>query len=194
MFFSGIGIKELLSVGRIAISPVDAGSFRRGSYALHLAGRTRVWRHVDSIVDVMAENALDGLLDDVTEADYIDLRPGIMVLAQTQESIALDKGLVGILSNFSHFARLGIAIDFGASWIAPGSGLPNPQPITLELISHNPNILRLPAGTPICHLRVADIQEPPAGDLVTQSLYQGRDPLTRPMLFEDFSAGDYVRE
>ncbi|SFH52830.1 hypothetical protein SAMN04488020_12022 [Palleronia marisminoris] len=57
--------------------------------------------------------------------------------------------------------------------------------LTLELYNHNVRPLELRAGMPIAHLRLISIGAVYCGD-PQRSIYEGSDPLTDPLLYEEW--------
>ena len=82
------------------------------------------------------------------KAEYIDINPGMFVLAETYEAITLPDNVVATIEGKSSIARLGITLHQTGGWIDAGfSGT-----ITLEICNANQRPVRLHAGMPIGQL------------------------------------------
>ena len=79
---------------------------------------------------------------------YCVLTPGGFCLATTVEQINLPLDLVGRVEGRSSLGRLGLAVHVTAGFIDPGFQ----GQITLEIVNHGPNTIRLLSG-----IRIAQI-------------------------------------
>ena len=94
--------------------------------------------------------------------------------------------MTGHLSPLSHMARFGVDIHGGASLINPGFGWNAPMSLTLEIANRNASPIVMRAAMPLAHLRFEIVAEQGGGS-VRKSIYEGRDPLVGPLLFEEWS-------
>ena len=83
-----------------------------------------------------------------THAEYIDVPPGMFLLAETHECIGLPDDIVATIEGKSSIARLGIALHQTGGWIDAGFC----GTITLEISNANQRPVRLYAGMPIGQL------------------------------------------
>ena len=61
-----------------------------------------------------------------------------------------------------------------------------PSSLTLELFNHCPRPLEIDAGMPIAHLRITPMVSVPERSRMS-TIYEGIDPLTSPLLYEEWS-------
>jgi deoxycytidine triphosphate deaminase len=78
-----------------------------------------------------ARAMLEADLWEWSEDEFLTLRPGKLVLAQTLEVVHLPNDLMGYVEGRSSWARFGVGVHITAPKIDPGYG----QPITLELFN-----------------------------------------------------------
>jgi dCTP deaminase len=156
-------------------------------YVLRLGGRFRRWSAGDTPIRLWSPDAAADALAAPEIAEALRLEPGELVLGCTLERIRLGSGLAGQISPLSHIARFGLGVTCGADFINPGFGSSVPSPLTLELFNHNVRPLELCAGMPVAHLRLLKITQTD-GRVPRRSIYEGIDPLTNPLLHEEWSA------
>jgi dCTP deaminase len=78
-------------------------------------------------------------IDELEQAETLKLKPGMFVLALTNESITVPRHLIALIEGRSTYARVGMSMHQTAPWIQPGwSG-----PIVLEIMNHGPLTIEL---------------------------------------------------
>lgn len=182
MVLSGRAIAAACVDGQVRIHPYSEDRLRAASYVLHLATRFRQWRATSVPINLWRVIDEEELVPVVRARSFI-LGPGEFVLAQTAEVLTLPLHLAGQLSPLSHVARFGLSIHCGADWVSPGFGAEVPTALTLEIVNHNASPVVIEAAMPICHLRFIPVTRPLKE--ATRSVYEGRDPLLAPQLFEE---------
>lgn len=180
-------IMAAVTAGEVHIDPFDKGQLRSASYVLRLGMRFRKWRKGDKPIVLWSPKAADQALDEPFDSDQLELHPNEFVLAATIERIGLNEAFAGNISPLSHVARFGLSINQGADLINPGFGLGAPAALTLELVNHNYRPLVLKAGMPIAHLRLIQLNEVRYTP-VRRSVYDGKDPVVSPKLYEEWNS------
>lgn len=99
------------------------------------------------------------------------------LLARTVERVTLDKTLTAFVEGRSSVGRMGLFIQ-NAGWVDPGFD----GTITLELFNALPNPVRIPVGTRICQLVVAEAK----GADAYKGKYQGQIGTRGSELWRDF--------
>lgn len=186
MYLAADEIRTLVRTKQVVIEPLDEQLFRPASYVLRIGTRFRFWKPDPKPIDLWSPDAYVKHAGDVEEVQAVTLYPGQLVIASTAERIALSWNHGGELSTLSHLARVGLSATLNATWISPGFGFANPTPLALELVNHNPSPVVIHGGMPMCHLRLAHVSGDARSISDTRSVYEGLDPLTLPLLFEDF--------
>jgi dCTP deaminase len=187
MMLGRAAILDAMKLFDLGIEPFVDSQLRSASYVLRLGRRFRRARLAVQPIHVWSANAADDRFMEIEEASELCIPQGDFVLAATHETVRLPDRLAGAISPLSHIARFGLSVTCGADHISPGYGSNGGASLTLELVNNNPTPLRLSAGMPIAHLRLYAIE---GGDPVHRrsSIYEGRDPLSAPMLFEEWSS------
>ena len=186
MFSSNEQIKALVAAEKVRIDPFDAKYLKAASYVLHLDSRVRRWRALDGPINVWSERAYEQCLEPIEESSSIVVESGQFVLGATIERLALPQSHIGVIAGLSHLARAGITVNLGASWVGPGYGSRTMAALTLEIVNSNPSPITLKAGMPACHLRIAQVDRVgPQETAGKPSIYEDRDPLDDPLLFEE---------
>lgn len=171
--------------GSLDIQPFSAVQLKAASYVLRLGRRFRRWSAGVVPVRLWSSDAGAEALMPTQESDTLLIEPGGFVLGCTLERIRLSAALAAQISPLSHVARFGLGVNCGADFVNPGYGGVTPSPLTLELYNHNVRPLELKAGAPIAHLRFVRLSgltertAPP-------SIYEGADPLSAPLLYEEW--------
>jgi dCTP deaminase len=174
------------SAGSLQIQPFSKIQMKGASYVLRLGSRFRRWLAGDVPVQLWSPDAAANALSTPEFAESLCIGPGDLVLGCTLESISLGSGLAGQISPLSHVARFGLGVTCGADFINPGFGSSVPSPLTLELFNHNVRPLELRAGMPLAHLRLFKVTRTKESAPL-RSIYEGVDPLTSPLLHEEWS-------
>jgi dCTP deaminase len=187
VFLSADEIREEVESGRLVIDPFEPKLLKTFSYVLRMGDRYRQWRPSDEFIDAWSSEAGRNQLGPITEKAEIILRPGVFVLAATLEKVSMPSNLVGILSNLSHLARLGVSVHQNAFWVSSGYGGCIPTQFTLELASFNPSPVKIRSGIPACHLIIARTSRAAQSVLkLHKSVYEGLEAPAAPLLFEEF--------
>lgn len=185
MLLSSSEINDEIDRGRIRIHPFAPALMRSSSYSLRLAARWMRWKRSEVPIQVCSKNAWNAHLDSLNETSPLILRQGDLVLASTEERIALPYNLAGFVFMLSHAARFGLTATAGSLLVRPGYGIDLPQPLTLELASLNPSPLEISAGTPVCHLAFVRLSK--AATPSVKSIYEEYNAPCPPLLYEDMA-------
>ena len=180
-------IAQRIGSGALGIDPYSEAQLRGASYVLRLGGRFRRWLPGQSMIRMWSPSAAGAALGPPEAAGSLTIDPGNFVLGCTLERIRLPADLTGRISPLSHVARFGLGITCGADFINPGFGGAAASMLTLELYNHNSRPLELLAGMPIAHLHLVAIGTEVDGS-PPRSIYEGSDPLTEPLLFEEWGS------
>lgn len=188
MFLNASAIQAEVDNGRLAIDPFLPELLKPASYVLRAGKRYRVWKRTGKDVVVWSENAAASHITDVIESDELTIEPGTLVLLSSLESVSIPDHLLAMILTTSHVARFGMSCQLGSALISPGFGLAAKQALTLELVSFNPNPIRLRSGTPLCHLLFAPVDGDRAkSSRLRQSVYElSGSPPQPPLLYEEF--------
>ena len=93
-----------------------------------------------------------------------------------------------MLSTLSHIARFGLDVLHNSFLVSPGFGRNAPTALTFELVSHNPNPIRLRPGLPICHIGFQQVLNPGTPNAtLSKSIYENKASPVPPMYVEEFS-------
>lgn len=189
MYLSSQSIHKLVSNGVLVVEPFCVDCLKPASYVLHLGHGFRRWKPQSSPIDMWGSTITDEHLEPSFESDSITIQSGEFLLGQTMEKISLPNNVAGVISPLSHIARFGLTIHGRADWINPGFGMSIATPLTLELRNDNPSSLLLRASMPIAHLKIVHITSENISGQHKQSIYEGKDPLTSPLLHEEWAPG-----
>ena len=187
MFLPAAHIADAVARQDLVIDPFDPSLLKPASYVLRLGSRFSTWQGGLPAIDVWSPAAgREGLHGPHTE-ESITIDRTSLVLAATRERVSLSFGLVGFLFSLSHLTRLGLLLNVSSQLISPGLGLDRPTALTIELASLNPSPVRLRAGTPICHLVLAQVGEGGKPPALADSVFAGVPSPSPPMLYEEFA-------
>lgn len=90
------------------------------------------------------------------DGDYIEIRPGAFLLAETLESFTLPNDLAARVEGRSIYARLGLTVHQTAPSVKPGwSGQ-----LTLEIVNNGPFTYRLYPKMYLCQLILEQLSSP----------------------------------
>lgn len=122
-------------------------------------------------------------MERVVKSSFV-VRPGQLVLATTEECVAIPHDLVGRVEGRSSLARVGLNVHRTAGYIDPGF-VGN---VTLEMDVAGPFPLRLHAGMRICQLAVETVNgfvSRPYGCEALNSKYQKQRGATPSRVYRD---------
>ena len=140
-------IQNRIERGFIQIDPFDPKLIQPNSIDIRLGDHFVWYEESDDVIDPYEQ---DSIFSHVNEkrAEYIDIPPGMFLLAETHECITLPDDIVATIEGKSSIARLGIALHQTGGWIDAGFC----GTITLEISNANRRPVRLYAGMPIGQL------------------------------------------
>lgn len=176
MFLCDQDISNAMHDGELLIIPFKPSSLRPGSVCLHLSSEfITLETGSGGVVDVLspqsypAENRMI-----IKETEGIIIPPSGFLLGCTAEKIGLSNSLLGMLSNISGLARLGLNVLF-STHVAPGFGHKLPKKIALEIFNASNGPIRIYPGMRICHLSIGRLsQESSMGyDQIFPDKYEG---------------------
>lgn len=140
-------IQNRIERGFIAIDPFDPKLIQPNSIDIRLGDHFVWYEESDEVIDPYEQDSIVSHVDE-KHAEYIDIPPGMFLLAETHECISLPDDIVATIEGKSSIARLGIALHQTGGWIDAGfSGT-----ITLEISNANRRPVRLYAGMAIGQL------------------------------------------
>ena len=180
-------IKQELAAGRLVIDPLDAQLIQPASVDLRLDRSFRVFRVTDRpFIDV--RQPVDDLTDLVTigpDQPFI-IRPGMLCLASTIESVTLPDDIVARVDGKSSLGRLGLLVHATAGYVDPGwTGC-----LTLELSNQSQMPIALYYGMrigQISFLRLTTPVDRPYGSPELGSKYQGQTGPTPSRISTEFN-------
>src|SRR5665213_1252633 len=174
MILSDITLKEMISSGKLGISPINAESIQPASIDCRLGNHFLVVedRQMQTI-DLNTEIIYRQL-----EGPTIIIPPHSFLLATTMEFIKLPNDLVAFVEGRSSIGRIGLFIQ-NAGWVDPGFE----GQITLELYNANSLPIRLEAGRRICQLVFCRMDQ--AAATPYHGKYQGQINATGSQVFKD---------
>lgn len=189
MLLAASELLERVRSNSLLIEPFEEGLLKPASYVLRLGRAARRYSKLeDGPLDVWRPQATARALESPVEFAELELGPGELVLAETLERVRIPPDCLGLLSGLSHVARFGLSVTGDSHFVSPGFGSSEPTAITLELASTNPNVLRIPATTPVCHLALVRIDgDPAAAPRLARSIYDGKRAPHEPLLYEEFA-------
>lgn len=186
MFLSASEIQDLVASGELLIEPFSPENLKPASYVLRLSNRWRKWSPSSEPIDLAASVDTDRLLSPIITSEEYVLSNTEFCLAATIEQLSLPPHLVGIVAPLSHVTRWALSVGLGSSIVSPKFGATTPTSLTLELAAHNPSPLKLRAGLPICHLAFIKVTPDNESRLLGQSIYEGREAPSGPLLAEEW--------
>jgi len=135
------------------VSPFDPAALRPAALSLHLGLRAQVLvpRGAVDVADVGTHPDL--ITREPDARGCLALWPGEVMLAPTQERIALSGRLAGLVDGTSDYARLGISVVLSHQ-VSPGYGsdVSGGAILTLEIVSRLSEVVYLRPGTRIGNL------------------------------------------
>jgi dCTP deaminase len=140
-------IQNRVERGHIKIDPYDAKFVQPNSLDIRLGDHFVWYEESDDVIDPYDQETVTSGVHE-THAEYIDVPPGMFLLAETHECIGLPDDIVATIEGKSSIARLGIALHQTGGWIDAGFC----GTITLEISNANQRPVRLYAGMPIGQL------------------------------------------
>jgi dCTP deaminase len=150
---SGTGIQEALEQGDLKVEPLSTEGLQPSSVDLRL-GR-RYLRLKDGVtLDAHKDNSEH--FDPYFISDFLELPPGVLILAETVECVTLSDSLMANIHGRSSFGRLGVLVHITAGLVDPGwHGI-----LTLELMNITQGPVRLYVGDRIAQLTVQRLAGP----------------------------------
>jgi len=167
-------IQQAINEQHIVVHPFNARFVRPTSVILRLGGEIVRFRESDQAIDPFDEQTIRDNVSHVEEFTETLLHPRSFALSTTIEHIGIPNNIVGMLSNLSHLARLGLDVHHGSFIIHPGFGQLLPATITLELYNQNVAPIKIYAGMPVCHLLFIEVQESERSYDRDVSIYTGQ--------------------
>lgn len=140
-------IQNRIERGHIKIDPYDVKFVQPNSLDIRLGDHFVWYEDSDNVIDPYDQETITSGVHE-THAEYIDVPPGMFLLAETLECIGLPDDIVATIEGKSSIARLGIALHQTGGWIDAGFC----GTITLEISNANQRPVRLYAGMPIGQL------------------------------------------
>ena len=180
MLYSKDDIKEALAQGRLVIEPPpDEGMYSTSAVDLRLGNSFIVLDNPSPDAGVFVTVGISdpeeiaaqyGTRREVPPSDYLELKPGQFVLANTVERVELPLSLAARVEGKSSLARFGLSIHQTAPIIhADFRGA-----IRLEISNVGPFLCRLTPGIPICQLTFEELKTPATEPL--RSRFQDQNP------------------
>jgi len=145
-------IEKAIEERHIVVLPFARSFVRPSTIILRLGSELVRFRPGIEPIDPYNQKSIEGNALEKESFQKTIIPPASFVLASTLESVSVAQHLVGIISNLSHLARLGLSVHHGSFLVHAGFGQISPSSLTLEIYNHNPAPLILYAGMPICHL------------------------------------------
>ena len=177
MVLSEKDIRELLVSGRLAFRPpleeqqlgVSAIDLRLGyNFAFYPTLAAGLPANVSAIFNQTVDLGDEALVQDfisrvrrannrrLGDGDYIEIRPGAFLLAETLESFTLPDNLAARVEGRSIYARLGLTVHQTAPTVKPGWA----GQLTLEIVNNGPFTYRLYPGMHLCQLILEQLSSP----------------------------------
>jgi dCTP deaminase len=140
-------ILKRIKAGDLKITPFDPKSVGPASIDLSLDKHIRVFDGQDvSVIDELIDYKSITQVVNISRG-YI-LKPGVLVLGITKETVTLPGNICGWINSRSRFARIGLMSHIAAPFISPG--VSNKQ--VLEIFNAGNHPINLVPGVKICHL------------------------------------------
>lgn len=177
MVLSEKDIRELLVSGRLAFRPpledqqlgVSAIDLRLGyNFAFYPTLAAGLPANVSAIFNQTVDLGDEALVQDfisrvrrannrrLGDGDFIEIRPGAFLLAETLESFTLPDNLAARVEGRSIYARLGLTVHQTAPTVKPGWA----GQLTLEIVNNGPFTYRLYPGMHLCQLILEQLSSP----------------------------------
>jgi dCTP deaminase len=188
MILADRDILESITSGELTIIPADQSLIRPASICLRLGSAVLVPRprKNNKEIDVRDGKTYPDYARKNIGDDGFLLIPKQIVLAATLEKISIPRSISAWISGLSGLARLGIEVVL-SNLVSPGYGEKSPCSLTLEIINHSVQPIRLYRGMRICHIvffRMSNIAS--AGYDVLVGTYSDQDDPKESRFFEDF--------
>ena len=177
MVLSEKDIRELLVSGRLAFRPpledqqvgVSAIDLRLGyNFAFYPTLAAGLPANVSAIFNQTVDLGDEALVQDfisrvrrannrrLGDGDFIEIRPGAFLLAETLESFTLPDNLAARVEGRSIYARLGLTVHQTAPTVKPGWA----GQLTLEIVNNGPFTYRLYPRMYLCQLILEQLSSP----------------------------------
>ncbi len=140
-------IKDRIKRGFIKIDPYDPKFVQPNSLDIRLGDHFVWYEEGTAVIDPYEQSTITSQVRE-KHAEYIDIPPGMFLLAKTLEQIELPDNIVATIEGKSSIARLGIALHQTGGWIDAGFR----GTITLEISNANQRPVRLYAEMPVGQL------------------------------------------
>jgi dCTP deaminase len=174
MILSDKTLKEMISSGRLGITPINEDSVQPASIDCRLGSdflvvEDRQMHTIDLNTEILYRQI---------QGPTITIPPHSFLLATTMEYIKLPNDLTAFVEGRSSIGRIGLFIQ-NAGWVDPGFE----GQITLELYNANSLPIRLEAGRRICQLVFCRMDQ--AAATPYHGKYQGQINATGSQVFKD---------
>jgi len=140
-------IKNRIERQFIKVDPFDPTLVQPNSLDIRLGDHFVWYEESEDVIDPYDGETVSAGVHE-KHAEYIDIPPGMFLLAETYERIELPDDIVATIEGKSSIARLGIALHQTGGWIDAGFR----GTITLEISNANQRPVRLYAKMPIGQL------------------------------------------
>lgn len=174
MILSDLTLKQMISSGKLGVSPLSEESIQPASIDCRLGDDFLVVEDRQmQIIDLDSE-----IIYRRIKGPTITIPPHSFLLATTMEFIKLPHDLTAFVEGRSSIGRIGLFIQ-NAGWVDPGFE----GQITLELYNANSLPIRLEAGRRICQLVFCRMDQASAAPY--HGKYQGQTNATGSQVFKD---------
>jgi dCTP deaminase len=153
-------IREALKEGRIIVEPFNENLVRPASVILRLGNSVTRLQKTENPIDPYSEESIKSSASVTEFFSETILNSHEFLIATTFERIGISKDLIGLVSNLSHLARLGLDIHLGSFLIQPGFGETAITTLNLEIFNHNFSPIKLYSEMPVCHVAFVEMGSP----------------------------------
>ncbi len=175
MILSDDTIKSYIKNKNLVIDPLEEANIQPASIDLRLGDHFMIFDHIN--IQQLKLNDPNIKFREFTQ-DVFYLKPGIFMLATTEEYIELPDDLTAFVEGRSSIGRVGLFIQ-NAGWVDPGFK----GQITLELFNANSVPIELKKGIRICQLVFCKMDK--KATVPYKGKYQGQRGATVSKIFKD---------
>ncbi|MHA1860601.1 MAG: dCTP deaminase [Candidatus Asgardarchaeia archaeon] len=157
MFLGRDDIFMALKKGDIQIEPFNEDMVGPDSVDVHLGDKLLIVENNGEIIDPEDLSNQRVRVHDLNERPYL-LKRDDFILGHTMEKIGLSNKIFALIEGRSSLGRLGVVVHMTAGIIHAGWGYDNPNALTLEISSVNPNPILIKKRMGIGQLVFAELK------------------------------------
>lgn len=149
----GYFFPKLMELGALIIVPFDEKSLGNICYYLHLGNRFRIPRENTTPIDPASKESIETAFEPYMGLGRYVLGSGQSIIAQTRESLGINKWLLAKLENTTELGRIFLN-HASHGFIHPGHGITKPSQLMVELTNLGTSPVVLQPGLQIFRMYI----------------------------------------